>query len=100
MQALKAVLPLQWLYSDKLETGAAVFWPLFFRMEMQVCGFRIQRRLHFPGKGCRLTWSHTHVLITVPWQSRPAFSYSLQRPGGRGTTRWALGRYDRRAGER
>lgn len=57
-EALKAVLPLQWLYSDTLETGAAVFWVLLFRMEMQVCGFRIRRQMHFPGKGCRLTLSH------------------------------------------
>lgn len=30
-------------------------------------------------------------LITFPYQNTLAFSYSHKRPGGRGTTLWALG---------
>lgn len=73
-EALKAVLPLQWLYSDKLETGAAVFWALGAVLQDGNASVWVQdpKEYAFSGEGMQVDFE-PHGLITFPCQNtRPS----------------------------
>lgn len=88
---LKAVLPpLQWLYSDKLETGAAVFWALGTVPPDGNASVWVQdpKERAFSGEGVQVDFD-VHILF--PRQNTLAFGYGHKKPAGSSSALWAPG---------
>lgn len=93
-EALKAAPPLQWPYSDQLETGGCCVLGACraLVLRLAVCGFRIQRGCSISGEGVQLhplgrTPLRTH-LLTFPCQNTSAFSSSHKGHQGGKQNSW------------